>query len=434
MTRHHVSPSQLEAWGDPDAEAAGGDRGGCEAKWWYSRNRPRRHTEATRFGEDMHLALELWLRDGAPPNPRTPVGRAALELLPLLPMPGQAVVELAVDVELEGVLWKPRIDWHIPPSTDVLFFGDHKSTRDLVWRKPPEVLREDPQFVGYARALLVHYPWVRTFAGRWGYSRRPTKTSPPKAEPTDVVMGVDEMLARFDRIHHRRVLPLLARAHLPREHHRRNLGHCEAYGGCHYRAECLVGISPVDITTELLHKAYTRGADPWATSRESINVDPNLAAHLQQNAGGAPAQPFTMPTMPGMPAPAQPAAPAPSIPQWTPPVAPAAPPAVDLSGLPDDVVRYCQSEIAKGVDVAPMVAAYRAQVAAAAAGQQPSAPHTPASTAPTSTTTAAPATRGRGRPAKSSGVKLLEACASGGLSIESAEAYLGLLAELEAQK
>lgn len=284
----HVSPSQVHTWR------------ACRRKWSYSRIRPRAENRFALFGTNTHSQLEGWLRDQTPPDWTTPEGKCAIAGLHLLPPPKTVAVEVPLELEFEGVLYVGHID-ALGYQDGLVTIIDHKTTGDFKWAKTTEELEDDPQWIIYGYWAVQAFKAERA-QGRWVYYRR----KPPAAEPRDIVATAEELTRRFRELHERDGKAIVAAAGLPPEELPRNMSHCDAYGGCPYRLECLDGVSTIDraqqalrgaVTTtyRLPHAVFDALRQEWRS--ESMTI-PTLQDVLNANVAGAPPAQAPAPDVP----------------------------------------------------------------------------------------------------------------------------------------
>lgn len=230
--RPHVSPSQIATWRK------------CNRKWAYSRIRPRSENRYAAFGERAHAQAEQWLLEGTPPTSNTAEGRCILAGLEHLPLPKTAQVEVPFRFTAspdDAFDFLGRIDflYGYDPGKSIVV-GDHKTTGDLGYAMNEAELLADPQRVIYSYWAATEFN-VEFVAAQWVYYRR----QPPASHPVVVIEHRDQIADRFVEIHAEATAIVASIGREPRELPR-NLEHCSAYGGCPYRAECLVDVSPTD--------------------------------------------------------------------------------------------------------------------------------------------------------------------------------------------
>jgi len=235
--RIHVSPSQVATWR------------ACQRKWAYSRIRPRTENRYAAFGSRAHTIAENWLISRTPPDPTTAEGACILAGLDSLPQPGTAAVELRLDAMHEGIHYTGRIDFLYQSGPRLIVVGDHKTTGDLTWAKTPTDLEDDPQRVVYSW-------WAgQTFAADWiGAHWQYYQRKPPRSLPVYMQEPVARIRERFQELHERDGKAIVAANGLDPKELPRSLDHCDAFGGCPYRAECHAGVSPISRVAGLLSR------------------------------------------------------------------------------------------------------------------------------------------------------------------------------------
>lgn len=261
----HISPSQIATWR------------GCPRKWAYSRVRPRSENKYALFGTRVHAILEGWLTTKTLPAEDTPERACAIAGLGLLPMPGTVQAEVPLELEHEGVRYVGFVDVLGLPGDGSVLVLDHKTTGDLKWAKTQEQLACDPQWITYGHWATKHYQAERA-NGRWLYYRR----KPPLAHPVDVTASAQELADRFGEMHETDGRRIAAADGVPPEQLPRVLDHCNAYGGCPYKNECLGGMSTMDRVALSLRKVQAR---PMTEQKEiPQNVKDLLALPPEQAA------------------------------------------------------------------------------------------------------------------------------------------------------
>lgn len=237
----HVSASQMGRWA------------GCPTKWALTRIFGYGPTRWTAFGQVTHKYLEDWLEHGTPPPALTKEGKCATAGLHLLPPPGQAVVEHPLVLHHGGVKYIGRIDmlFSYEPGR-IVYVGDHKTTASLDYAMSVADLAWDSQRVLYSHwaAVTLNVPWV---GAAWVYYQR----SPPVARPVWMVESALDIADRFELYHQRIGLAIKAAEGRPVSDLPRNLQHCNAYGGCPFRASCLRDIPTHQRAFALLNKNRT---------------------------------------------------------------------------------------------------------------------------------------------------------------------------------
>lgn len=406
-----ASPSQAETWV------------GCQRKWAYSRSSdfPRKQWPAAIFGDHVHRIREAWLALAIPPDLSIKEGRCAAQGLERLPRPGTALVEHEATMFVdrtgrhaspgEGVVeYRPRIDvvCNYLPAISVEII-DHKTILDPTKIKRADVLLGDGQRIIYAE-WAAHTYQVPIVHARWEYLLRDASYS----EAVWCSEDADAIRDRFVDLHTRVVLPMVEANGRPIESFPRSLDYCDRFGPCPYLTDC---------HRELLD---SESFDTITGTSPEKNMSDNHLPPLTIPASALPTG------FPGYLPPPVALQFAPEIEQWI------------ATFSPDQHARKRIEALAAGhkpidappaeaplptLSLAPPPAAPPVQPAAPVV--QPAAPVVqphPIAVAPSPPV----APLKRGRPAKASGVKLLEQCAAGGQTPDSTEWYLGKLAELEA--
>jgi hypothetical protein len=248
----HVSPSQASRW---DL---------CPRWWCYDRDPARRGPDkpAAAFGSRAHTIAENWLNHGTPPDGRTAEGAcifAGIEWLPLPEEPGKVVEHMFREV-IDGVEYTGRIDLlYGYEERRIITVCDHKTTGDLKHAMTLDGIKPDGSYdaekdfrIDHQRVIYSH--WAARFfdveyvVAHWQYYRR----KPPLGHPVVMVEHRDEIAKKFDVIHRRCSLPIIAAAGKEPEELPRNLAACGSFGGCPHRGECHVGVSPIDLAAAKL--------------------------------------------------------------------------------------------------------------------------------------------------------------------------------------
>lgn len=192
----------------------------CLRKWGFRAlaRLPSVPSPAMQFGIDGHEQIERWLDHGIVPDQLTPFGRLAVGGLPLLPRPGEALVEVDFTgakkgeghrpVEIEGVPMVGYID--VLGIRDGLpCVWDHKFTGRPDMAFTSETLVDDVQAITYGHVALRLLP-ADAVRLCWVYYPRNSKRV---VFPVDATLGRDDVRDRFRK----RVLPMAKLLHKIRE-------------------------------------------------------------------------------------------------------------------------------------------------------------------------------------------------------------------------
>jgi CRISPR/Cas system-associated exonuclease Cas4 (RecB family) len=125
------------------------------------KNFPFTETEATRYGNEVHKALELYIRNGKPVPPEyaqfVPVVDA------LMQRPGRKLAEqqMALTKDLKPCGWKDRDAW-VRGIADLLILDDENMTAWVVdWKTGSNKYPDRDQLRLMALMVFAHYPHIR---------------------------------------------------------------------------------------------------------------------------------------------------------------------------------------------------------------------------------------------------------------------------------
>ena len=125
------------------------------------KNFPFTETEATRYGNEVHKALELYIRDGKPVPPEyaqfVPVVDA------LMQKPGRKLAEqqMALTKDLEPCGWRDKEVW-VRGITDLLILDDENMTAWVIdWKTGSNKYPDRDQLRLMALLVFAHYPHIR---------------------------------------------------------------------------------------------------------------------------------------------------------------------------------------------------------------------------------------------------------------------------------
>lgn len=368
---------------------------GCKRKhaFKYSTDLPRPPEGAgAALGKQGHKIQEGYLRDGTPP-PSEGLGSLCRAGLPFLPPPKSGIVEGSLGgfddkheplpILIDGIPFIGFMDWHGPANqlpgweslaADVVAVLDHKFTKDPgrygLWTEAQRL--DDPQSIIYRIAPTVMYAIdPESVLLRWLYY--PTGNGRKRPKPADHKIAYRAARGAFERV----VLPVIEGV----QGHRGRLvdpmtvepnpGHCDAYGGCEYRALGLCTVTNSQVANSLFGggKIMAEGQgniwDAITPNGPPAAAQPAAPAFVfpgMQPATPPPAAQATAPApfvFPGMQPPA-PAAPPPVVAQAAPPAPTVAPASLAATGLPTPAA--VQADVIAGRD--PLVRIGHALIAA----------------------------------------------------------------------
>jgi len=125
------------------------------------KNFPFIQTEATRYGNEVHKALENYIRD------QTPVPEAYQQFVPvvdeLLKKPGRVLAEqkMALTQELEPCSWMAKDAW-VRGIADMLIIDDDNLTAWVVdWKTGSDKYPDRDQLKLMSIMVFAHYPHIR---------------------------------------------------------------------------------------------------------------------------------------------------------------------------------------------------------------------------------------------------------------------------------
>ena len=125
------------------------------------KNYPFTETEATRYGNEVHKAIELYIRDN------TPVPEAYAQFVPvvdeLLKKPGRKLAEqqMALTKELKPCDWRASDVW-VRGIADLLIIDDDNLTAWVVdWKTGSDKYPDRDQLKLMSIMVFAHYPHIR---------------------------------------------------------------------------------------------------------------------------------------------------------------------------------------------------------------------------------------------------------------------------------
>jgi hypothetical protein len=125
------------------------------------KNYPFVETDATRYGNQVHEALELYVKDGKPIPPEYAQFQPVVDAL--LKKPGRALpeYEMALDAELHPVGWKDKNVW-VRGIADLLIVDDDNLTAWVADYKTGNNKYPDyDQLVLMSIMVFEHFPHIR---------------------------------------------------------------------------------------------------------------------------------------------------------------------------------------------------------------------------------------------------------------------------------
>lgn len=241
---HFYSPSQIEGFR------------GCARKWVF-KSLLRVETpqgKAAALGDEVHKQLENYL-DGKPLDYSRESGYIAAAALIMLPRPEEVASrgelltqERKIGFEFQNVLFTGRVDWTWKTATDVTV-GDHKTTSNIHYAKTPKMLQTDPQALIYAYDAMNRFETPKVNL-RWGYVQTRKPYTP---KPVDATMESPHVVEQLRNVVQSDIIPM---DRLLRFKEKKSVAlgdervtrvvsevpptpdHCEAFGGCPYKAMC----------------------------------------------------------------------------------------------------------------------------------------------------------------------------------------------------
>lgn len=229
----HVSPSQITTFRR------------CQREWGfkYIEGKETPDTPGTLLGKKVHKVLELWLRDGKPPDLNTEEGEIAKVGLQHYPAPKtrDMKVEHEMHFVFDGIEYFGFIDLHYLQTKTQLVVTDHKSTVSFDYMKTEEQLLTDPQSVLYSAWGTIAYR-IDTVKAKWVYLRtRPKYIS----APVEITWTLEQIWDAMGPVHETAKQIVAARRkkvmELPP-----SLDACGMFRGCPHRDYCVRKMSAVD--------------------------------------------------------------------------------------------------------------------------------------------------------------------------------------------
>jgi len=125
------------------------------------KNYPFQETEATRYGNQVHEALELYIRDGKEIPPEYSQFKDVADAM--LGKPGRklAEFEMALTVDLEPCHWKSPEVW-VRGIADILIVDDDNLTAWVGdWKTGNDKYPDRDQLVLMSLMVFIHFPHIR---------------------------------------------------------------------------------------------------------------------------------------------------------------------------------------------------------------------------------------------------------------------------------
>ena len=137
---------------------------GCQRRYYeikVLKNYPFTETEATRYGNQVHEAIEFYIRDGKPIPPEYEQFKDTLDAM--LKKSGRVLVEyeMALTKELKPCNWKAKDVW-VRGIADILIVDDENMTAWVGdWKTGNNKYPDRDQLVLMSLMVLAHFPHIR---------------------------------------------------------------------------------------------------------------------------------------------------------------------------------------------------------------------------------------------------------------------------------
>jgi hypothetical protein len=137
---------------------------GCQRRYHevkVLKNYPFTETEATRYGNQVHEAIEFYIRDNKPIPPEYAQFQPVVDAV--LKKPGRrlAEYEMALDVNLNPVGWKDANVW-VRGIADILIIDDENLTAWVGdWKTGNNKYPDRDQLVLMSIMVFAHFPHIR---------------------------------------------------------------------------------------------------------------------------------------------------------------------------------------------------------------------------------------------------------------------------------
>ena len=137
---------------------------GCQRRYQeikVLKNYPFTETEATRYGNQVHEAIELYIRDGKPIPPEYAQFQAVVDAM--LKKDGRKIAEyeMALTVDLQPTEWKSKDVW-VRGIADILIVDDENLTAWVGdWKTGNNKYPDRDQLVLMSIMVFAHFPHIR---------------------------------------------------------------------------------------------------------------------------------------------------------------------------------------------------------------------------------------------------------------------------------
>lgn len=137
---------------------------GCQRRYYeikVLKNYPFTETEATRYGNQVHEAIEFYIRDGKPIPPEYEQFKDTVDAM--LKKSGRVLVEyeMALTKELKPCNWKAKDVW-VRGIADILIVDDENMTAWVGdWKTGNNKYPDRDQLVLMSLMVFAHFPHIR---------------------------------------------------------------------------------------------------------------------------------------------------------------------------------------------------------------------------------------------------------------------------------
>jgi hypothetical protein len=154
------TPEQIVRW----SHSALKDYEGCARRYHevkVLKKYPFQETEATRYGVEVHKALENFIKDGTPLQPPYAQFQAVVEALIQKPGRKLAEYEMALTKQLQPCAWKAEDAW-VRGIADILIVNDDNLTATVAdWKTGNDKYPDQDQLVLMSLMVFAHFPHIR---------------------------------------------------------------------------------------------------------------------------------------------------------------------------------------------------------------------------------------------------------------------------------